>query len=102
MTRELRASKARNSKFLAKYQGVCRDVLETLLDIYARTGVTNIANRQVLNTKALQTYGSPVKIMNKFGGKDNYLLAIRDLENGLYLPENLPENTSLEEGTAHS
>ena len=93
MTRELRASKARNSKFLAKYQGVCRDVLETLLDIYARTGVTNITNRQVLNTQAFRDYGGPVKIMQEFGGKDHYLLAVRDLENSLYQPENLNHTT---------
>ena len=62
MTRELRASKARNSKFLAKYQGVCRDVLETLLNIYARTGVANIDNRMVLKTEPFLAYGGPVKI----------------------------------------
>ena len=98
MTRELRASKARNSKFLAKYQGVCRDVLETLLDIYARTGVANISNRQVLNTQAFRTYGGPVKILREFGGKTGYADAVRDLESSLYQPENL--NTT--EGTSAS
>lgn len=102
MTRELRASKARNSKFLAKYQGVCRDVLETLLNIYARTGVANIDNRMVLKTEPFLAYGGPVKILREFGGKTGYADAVRDLENGLYLPENLSKNTSPEEGTAHS
>ena len=102
MTRELRASKARNSKFLAKYQGVCRDVLETLLNIYARTGVANIDNRMVLKTEPFLAYGGPVKILREFGGKTGYADAVRDLENGLYLPENLSKNTTPEEGTAHS
>ena len=102
MTRELRASKARNSRFLAKYQGVCRDVLETLLNIYARTGVANIDNRMVLKTEPFLAYGGPVKILREFGGKTGYADAVRDLENSLYLPENLSKNTSPEEGTAHS
>lgn len=100
MTRELRASKARNSKFLAKYQGVCRDVLETLLNIYARTGVANIDNRMVLKTEPFLAYGGPVKILREFGGKTGYADAVRDLENGLYLPEN--HTPTLKEGTAHS
>ena len=87
MTRELRASKVRRSKFLEKYQGTCRAVLETLLDIYARTSVVNIDDRSVLKGESFKVFGGPQKIVSQFGGKHEFLSAVRELERTLYVPE---------------
>ena len=99
LTRELRASKARRSKFLKKYQGVCRQVLETLIDIYARTSVANIDDRLVLKTEPFKAFGGPMKIVHAFGGKDGYLAAIKELERSFYVPE-MDSNNNTETGAS--
>ena len=96
MTRELRASKARQGKFLEKYQGTCRAVLETLIDIYARTSVANIDDRAILKTDSFKSFGGPLKIVQHFGGKEAYLNAIRELERHFYVPEMNSTNHSQE------
>ena len=95
MTRELRASKARRSKFLEKYQGTCRAVLEKLLDIYARTSVVNIDDRSILKGESFKSFGGPQKILSQFGGKDGYLAAVHELERTLYVPEANSINSSM-------
>lgn len=95
MTRELRASKARRSKFLEKYQGTCRAVLEKLLDIYARTSVVNIDDRSILKGESFKSFGGPQKILSQFGGKDEYLAAVHELERTLYVPEANSINSSM-------
>lgn len=48
-TRQMRSSRVKRSEFLDKYQGVAREVMETLLDIYAHEGVCEVDNRKVLH-----------------------------------------------------
>ncbi len=86
MTRALRASRAKRSKFLDKYQGTAREVLETLIDIYAREGVREVDNIVVLDNERFDPFGGMRKIVKAFGGKPAYREAIRDLENALYRP----------------
>jgi len=38
----------------------------------------------VLRVQPLVEFGTPLEILEKFGGKDNYLAAIRELEKYLY------------------
>ena len=46
--------------------------------------VENIESIEVLRVKPFDEYGSPIEIINEFGSKQNYLKAVRELENELY------------------
>ncbi len=44
----------------------------------------DIENIGVLKVQPLTTLGTPVEIIQRFGGKDDYLRAVRDLEDELF------------------
>ena len=46
-TRQMRSSRVKRGQFLDKYQGVAREVLERLLDIYAQEGVCEVDFRRL-------------------------------------------------------
>lgn len=86
MTRHMRASRALRNKFLDKYQGIAREVLEILISIYAREGVQEVDDIAVLRSEEFRPLGGMVKIVNAFGGKQAYLSAVADMESALYQP----------------
>jgi type I restriction enzyme, R subunit len=84
LTRKERANNVKKRNYFTKYGEQAHKVLETLLDKYADEGVENIESIEVLRVKPFDEYGSPIEIINEFGSKQNYLEAVRDLENELY------------------
>ena len=84
LTRQERANNVLKRDFLSRYQGVAREVLEALLDKYMNTGIYEIEKTEILRLDAFQRFGNPSKIVKYFGGKDGYLLAIKELEEELY------------------
>ena len=92
MTRQMRISLAARSKFLEKYQGIARAVLEKLVSIYAREGVREVDDIAVLRSEEFRPMGGPVKVVKAFGGKMGYRAAVMDLENALYRPLNNKEH----------
>lgn len=84
LTRKERANNVKKRNYFTKYGEQARRVLETLLDKYTDEGVTNLESLEVLKVKPLADYGSPMEIINKFGNKENYLKAIKELEEELY------------------
>ncbi|HJJ48852.1 MAG TPA: DEAD/DEAH box helicase family protein [Methanocorpusculum sp.] len=84
LTRGQRANKVRDGKFFEKYQGVCRTVLNTILDNYQDGGDVDIASINVLKIPALRKINSPMKIIAEFGGTDNFLGAVAELRSELY------------------
>ncbi len=84
LTRKERANNVKKRNYFTKYGEQARKVLETLLDKYADEGVENIESIEVLRVKPFDEYGSPLEIINEFGSKQNYLEAVRELENELY------------------
>lgn len=70
--------------YFAKYGEQARAVLEALLDKYADKGIGTIESMNVLNVQPLTTFGTPVEIVRLFGGKDQYVKALRELGNALY------------------
>ena len=87
LTRTMRASRAARSQFLEKYQGLAREVMERLLDIYAHEGVCEAADIRVLKSEEFRNCGGALKIIGAFGGKPNFLHAMRDMQTELYRPE---------------
>lgn len=85
-TRQMRSSRVKRGQFLDKYQGIARDVLETLLDIYAHEGVCEVDSRKVLQSKEFKSFGGLPKIIKSFGGAAAYDAAVKAMEKELYLP----------------
>jgi len=84
LTRKERAENVKKRDYFAKYGQDARLVLTALLDKYADEGLENIESLNVLRVQPLVEFGTPLEILEKFGGKDNYLAAIRELEKYLY------------------
>ena len=87
LTRKERANKVKTRDFFAKYSGVARQVLETLLEQYATIGIYEIEKREILRLAPFRRLGSPQRIASYFGGSEGYLKAVRELTTALYLEE---------------
>jgi type I restriction enzyme, R subunit len=83
-TRRERADKVRKRNVFGKYGDKSRAVLEALLDKYADAGLKSVESLEILKVDPLSRFGTPVEIVHLFGGKQNYLAAIQELETQLY------------------
>jgi type I restriction enzyme R subunit len=83
-TRRERAENVRKRKFITTFNGKPRTVLDTLLDKYSDGGIENVESMEVLSVPPLTQIGSPLEIIRSFGGKENYLRAIRELVSTIY------------------
>ncbi|MCQ2594889.1 MAG: helix-turn-helix domain-containing protein [Treponemataceae bacterium] len=79
-----RAENVRKRNYWTKYGEQARNVLNALLDKYAETGIENIEDMKVLTVEPLKDLGTPSEIVNIFGGKQNYLAALKELEDEIY------------------
>ena len=70
--------------YFTKYGEQARRVLEGLLDKYADEGVVPIEETQILTVTPFSEIGTPLEIINAFGGLDQYLKAVNELELALY------------------
>jgi type I restriction enzyme R subunit len=82
--RRERADTVRARRYLAKYQGRVRSVLEALLDKYVESGVRAIEDLGVLRVEPFSSMGRPMEIIQLFGSRETYLSSVRDLEQQLY------------------
>ena len=87
LTRRERANNVKKRDFLSKYSGVAREVLETLLDKYMNVGIYEIGKTEILKLDPFQKYGKPAKISSFFGGKAEYIKAVQELEDAIYMDE---------------
>jgi type I restriction enzyme, R subunit len=84
LTRKERANNVRKRNVFTKYGEQAHAVLDALLDKYADTGIEQIEDLSILNVQPLSDLGTAMEIVNLFGGKDEYIEAVRDLENAIY------------------
>lgn len=84
LTRSERANNVKMKGYLYEYQGVAREVLETLLDKYSTTNLVDLDDTRVLDLEEFRRFGSPMKIVKAFGGKQQYIQAAQELEHELY------------------
>lgn len=80
LTRRERAENVKKQNYFTKYGDQARGVLETLLDKYAHQGLRAIEKMDILKMCPLDTIGTPIEIVKLFGGKAQYLAALRELE----------------------
>nr|WP_180710088.1 DEAD/DEAH box helicase family protein [Vibrio parahaemolyticus] len=85
LTRKERADNVKKHNYFTKYGETAQQVLNNLLDKYADEGVQEIENIHVLKVKPFDEMGRPAEIVKKcFGGKEQYLEAISELEAEIY------------------
>ena len=84
LTRKERADGVKKRDVFTKYGETARQVLGILLDKYADQGIDAIATIEVLKLDPFTQIGTPVELVKSFGGRDNYLNAIQQLQDALY------------------
>jgi type I restriction enzyme R subunit len=80
LTRRERADQVKKRNYFTKYGEQARQVLETLLDKYADTGIENIEDIKVLTLDPFKSMGSASELVSAFGGKSAYMAALHELE----------------------
>jgi len=55
----------------------------SLLEKYSEKGITNLESMDILRVKPLDQFGGPLEIIDQFGGKKQYLKALKELEKEL-------------------
>jgi len=84
LTRRERANNVKKKDYFTKYGDTVRAILDALLDKYADEGIENIEKMEILKVQPFNKFGSPVEIIKSFGGRDQYLKALQELEEQLY------------------
>lgn len=84
LTRRERAENVRKRDIFSRYGGKARAVLNGLLSKYADEGVLNLDDANVLNIPPLSSIGTPIELVNAFGGKHGFEGAVQSLQSELY------------------
>ena len=84
LTRRERAENVRKRDVFTKYGDPARAVLNALLAKYTDEGVLNLDDPNVLRIPPLTELGTPVQLINAFGGKEGFVEAVHDLQSALY------------------
>ena len=84
ITRAERANNVRKKNYFDKYSEVAQKVLKGLLDKYADEGIEHIENINILKVQPFSSLGSPVEIIEEFGGRTKYFQAIEEMEKEIY------------------
>lgn len=84
LTRKERAEQVKKRNYFTRYGEKARKVLEALLDKYADEGISQIEEPQIITISPFSNIGTPVEIINAFGGSEKYQQAIHELEDALY------------------
>lgn len=84
LTRRERAEQVKKRDVFSKYGDQARKVLEALLEKYMNDGISELENTSVLFNEPFRRMGSPANIARMFGGKKQYLNAVRELQNMIY------------------
>ncbi len=84
LTRKERANNVKKRNYFAKYGEQARNVLSALIDKYADEGLNTLESMEVLKLNPISDFGSPLEIVKTFGGRKQYLNALKELEDEIY------------------
>ncbi|HWY30292.1 MAG TPA: DEAD/DEAH box helicase family protein [Candidatus Acidoferrum sp.] len=84
LTRKQRAAKVRADNYFTRYGAKAREVMEALLDKYADQGIEAIESPEVFKVAPFTRLGTSVEIIQSFGGRNQFVAALRDLKAHLY------------------
>ncbi|MBP5368926.1 MAG: DEAD/DEAH box helicase family protein [Bacteroidales bacterium] len=83
-TRRQRVDQVRKSNYLSKFKDKALDVVNALLEKYAKFGIRDFESRDTLRNAPFNNIGTPPKIFKLFGGKDAFDNVLLDIEKELY------------------
>ena len=84
LTRRERAEQVKKRDIFTKYGEQARLVLEALLEKYMEEGISELESLTVLENDPFRRLGSKANIVKFFGGKREYLKAVKELEQSIY------------------
>lgn len=84
LSRKERADQVKKRNVFTKYGDQARAVLNALLDKYADAGIESIEDIKILTLDPFTRLGTAPELIQAFGGKPAYLIAIHELEQQLY------------------
>ena len=84
LTRRERAESVKKRDGFSQYGDQARAVLDALLAKYADEGVLNLEDPNVLRIPPFTELGTPVQLINAFGGHEGFVAAVHDLQSALY------------------
>jgi type I restriction enzyme R subunit len=84
LTRKERVDGVKKRDVFTKYGETARQVIGILLDKYADQGFDAIGTIEALKLDPFTQMGTPVELVKAFGGRDNYLAAIQQLQDAIY------------------
>lgn len=84
LTRKERANNVKKRNYFTKYGDKAQQVIYSLLDKYSEDGLLTIESTEVLKLDPLNKLGTAMELINAFGGKPQYLNALKELESELY------------------
>lgn len=84
LTRRERAQNVRKCDIFTKYGEQARAVLEALLRKYQDEGVISLDDPRILKVPPFSTMGAPLELLNAFGGRSGFALAVHELQSALY------------------
>lgn len=83
-SREMRSQRSEVAAYLARYTNEQLSVLQGLLTKYVESGVRVIEDITVLRVEPLRSIGTPLQIIQLFGTREAYFLAVAGLVGSLY------------------
>lgn len=84
LTRRERAEAVKKRDIFNRYGAQARQVLEELLDKYTTGGISQLENPLVLQLEPFTQMGSPRRIAEYFGGREQYYSAVSELGHLIY------------------
>ena len=84
LTKAERANKVMKKGYLYKYSEQAQLVLSMLLQKYQDSEILDLSDTRVLQLRPFDELGGHLKIVKLFGGKEEYVKAVEELENELY------------------
>ncbi len=84
LTRQERANNVKKRNYFTKYAESSQNVLDALLAKYADEGIEHIEDIGILRLSPFDSFGTPIQIVKEFGGKKQYMQAVKELEYQIY------------------
>ena len=84
LTKSERAKRTKVDEVLSAYSDKCKEILQILLDKYSNDEIDELADSKILKLPEFNEYGNPMKIASLFGGLNEYLNAVHQVQNALY------------------
>lgn len=83
-SRKERVNGVKKGNYFGRYNQIAQEVIEALLDKYSDEGIQNLESMTVLKVNPFIQFGTPLEIVGFFGGKNQYVSAIQEIEKQLY------------------